>query len=349
MKRRTVTIALQIALGMALAGGMTTLAMDWIARKQLAHIPAGRQILRPPHDVNCLALVNQQVWAGGKEGLFIFSADGSAQPVPAALRHLRFVAGLLHEADGGVWIAHEDGITHWKDAAARHYASLAGAFPGRGLAVLRDRDGTLWAGSDRTLARLEGDAFQPVPLPPGLGLNEVAVLYQDRSGTLWIGDASPRSPGLVSRDRLGNQALYTVQHGLPHPSVNSITELRQGPGLWVGTGFAGAGGAVRMEQGVWHVMGRAQGLAGDKVRSLFEDSRGRLWFGSEYDGVTVMGPTRLGVIAEADGLAGPEVKAMLEHPALVFWLGTNGGLTRISGYDPQATQALPPDSGDASK
>ena len=332
MKRSAFAGLLQLVLGMALVALMAYLFMNWIASERQARIPSGHTILRPPNDVNCLALIDGDVWAGGKEGLFIFASDGKVLAVPQALHGLHFVAALLREADGGVWIAHEDGMTHWKDAAARHFSTLAKAFPGRGLAVLRDRDGTLWAGSDRNLARLDGDLFRPVAVPEAFALTEVAVLYQDRVGTLWIGDSSPRSPGLISLDRQGFH-LYTPQQGLPHRSINTIMQQGSSSGLWVGTGFAGSGGAVLISNDTWRTVGRQQGLAGDKVRSIFEDSRGRLWFGSEYDGIAVFDTRRVAVIGEADGLAAPEVKAILEHPAHTFWLGTNGGLTRIGHFD----------------
>ena len=323
---------MQIALGMAMMVLVAYLVMTWVASERRAHIPAGRTILRPPNDVYCLALIGGSVWAGGKEGLFIFASDGASQPVPEPLRKLHFVSALRYEVDGGVWIAHEDGMTYWKAPNARHYSTLAGAFPGRGLAVLRDRDGTLWAGSERVLARLEGDTFRSEAVPESFGLTEAAVLYQDRAGTLWIGDSSPRSPGLISRDARGFR-LYTPQDGLPHHSINTIMQRGDSAGLWVGTGFAGAGGAVVIDNDTWRAAGRQQGLAGDKVRSIFEDSRGRLWFGSEYDGIAVFGATQRAMIGELDGLAGPEVKAILEYPDGTFWLGTNGGLTRIEGFD----------------
>ena len=40
----------------------------------------------------------------------------------------------------------------------------------------------------------------------------------------------------------------------------------------------------------WHLeedLSKTDGLAGEKVRSLFQDSKGIIWMGSEYDGVTL--------------------------------------------------------------
>ena len=200
MKRSMLGIVVQVVAGVALVAAAAWLLMDWLASEQMAHIPAGRRILRPPQDVQCLAQVDESIWAGGRDGLFVFAVDGSAQPVPAPLRGLHFVSALLRESDGGVWVAHEDGMSYWKSGAVKHFSAQAGAFPGRGLSVLRDREGTLWAGSERTLARLEGDVFRPLVMPDSFASSEVDVLYQDHAGALWIGDSSPRSPGLIRRD-----------------------------------------------------------------------------------------------------------------------------------------------------
>jgi len=349
MTRRWLVV-LQVVLGIALAAGLAQAGLSWLASARAARVPAGHLVLRPPADVQALALVEGLVWSGGKDGLALFDSQARPQPVPAGLAALRFVGALLSEPDGSVWIAHEDGVTQWRrpaagqDASIVHYSSLAGAFPGRGLALRRDRTGTLWAGSDRGLARLLGAAFVPVPFTPEINPMSVDLIYEDRAGTLWLGDGSPRAPGLVRREADGWR-LFTPEHGLPHRSVNTLAEQRGREGLWIGTGFAGAGGAAWLHQGRWQPVGRAQGLAGDKVRTIVEDSTGRLWFGSEYDGIVVMaatdhqatGLTRLAWLTEREGLAGPEVKAVLEHPAGTFWLGTNGGLTRIARLDTGGT------------
>ncbi len=344
MNRGPLVVVGQMVLGMALVALSAHFFIAWLSSERVAHLPAGRSILRPPQDVQCLALVNNTIWAGGKDGLFIFATNGSALPVPEPLRDLHFVAALLSEKDGGVWIAHEDGVSHWQRPVVRHYSVQAGAFPSRGLSVLRDRDGALWAGAERVLTRLDGSRFETVAIPESFALTEAAVLYQDRAGTLWIGDSSPRSPGLIRRDAQGFH-LLSRREGLPHASINTIMEQGSNSDLWVGTGFAGSGGAVAISNGSLRAIGRQHGLAGDKVRTIFEDSRGRLWFGSEYDGVAVFGDTRLAVIGEGDGLAGPEVKAIVEYPANTFWLGTNGGLTRIEDFEPPAGDARYPGFG----
>ena len=44
--------------------------------------------------------------------------------------------------------------------------------------------------------------------------------------------------------------------------------------LWVATGFANLGGAARLADGAWTRLTRADGLAGEKVRSVYADRAG---------------------------------------------------------------------------
>jgi ligand-binding sensor domain-containing protein len=99
--------------------------------------------------------------------------------------------------------------------------------------------------------------------------------------------------------------------------------------LWVATGFANRGGVAKMSRGQWSALTKRDGLAGWKVRSVFEDRQGRLWFGSEYDGVAVLSGGGWRVIPPSAGLAGREVKAVVQDEAGVYWLGTDSGLSRI--------------------
>ena len=80
---------------------------------------------------------------------------------------------------------------------------------------------------------------------------------------------------------------------------------------------------------------KENGLAGGKVRSLYEDRDGRLWFGSEYDGIAVYTDNRWQVITPNYGLAGWEVKEMVQDSDGVYWLGTEKGLSRIESIDRQ--------------
>ena len=142
-------------------------------------------------------------------------------------------------------------------------------------------------------------------------------------------------PALPARGGLARATADAVfeswtGRGLAHPSVNAALRDRSGA-LWFGCGFGRAGGASIFRDGAWTALTKADGLAGEKVRSLFEDSAGRIWLGSEYDGLALRQDGRFRLFTPGQGLAGWEVKRVVEDPQGIYWLATETGITRIQG------------------
>jgi ligand-binding sensor domain-containing protein len=168
----------------------------------------------------------------------------------------------------------------------------------------------------------------------------VSVMLQDTEGGLWFGScAAPR--GGLSYLHDGRWHYFLKAEGLPHANVNALLEDSSGH-VWVGTGLLDRGGACRLAptDGGWsiaQVLNQEDGLAGEKVRSLFQDRDGALWFGSEYDGIARYDGTRWQVFTQADGLSHSEVKTMLQDEKGDLWLGTADGVTRISAEPLGAT------------
>jgi ligand-binding sensor domain-containing protein len=100
--------------------------------------------------------------------------------------------------------------------------------------------------------------------------------------------------------------------------------------IWVASGFANIGGAVVNRNGTWSNITVSNGLAGQATREIYEDRAGRMWVGSEYDGIAVLSNETWHIITTKDGLAGQEVKFMTEDSDGTYWLGTNGGLNRVN-------------------
>jgi ligand-binding sensor domain-containing protein len=99
--------------------------------------------------------------------------------------------------------------------------------------------------------------------------------------------------------------------------------------IWIATGFGGSGGANKIENGQWSMLTEKDGLAGEKVRSLFEDREGNMWFGSEYDGVAVHSREGWKVLTPEEGLAGWEVLEIIQDSDGALWIATEDGISRI--------------------
>ena len=112
-----------------------------------------------------------------------------------------------------------------------------------------------------------------------------------------------------------------------------IYQDREGA-VWIATGFSTQGGLLRIQNGKWTVMEKEDGLAADNSRAVYEDSLGRLWVGSEYDGIAIRNGTTWRIVTTKNGLAGNELKTVKEDSDGGYWLGTSGGLNWVkSGKD----------------
>lgn len=94
----------------------------------------------------------------------------------------------------------------------------------------------------------------------------------------------------------------------------------------------------------------SDGLAGESVRALLEDSHGYLWVGTS-SGLSRFGGQRFRNYDTRDGLPGPRIDALAETPDGAIWVGTGQGLSRLPadatrGVDGTVFRSVPvPDTG----
>jgi signal transduction histidine kinase/streptogramin lyase len=230
---------------------------------------------------------------------------------------------------------------------------------------LEDRSGHFWLGtSDHGLFRFDtnGTVLQ-FTRKDGLSSDSVRVVFEDSEGNIWVGTEG----GGLSRLHLPLFGVYGSDQGLP---AESVTGLSEGPDhrLWVGTyGFglkslaAEGGAAVRDEPATarFHILTALADRQGDIwlgtgpggvyrcqsgtltrlqafptngpiVRSLFEDSKGGIWFGRRNVNTLVRiqdGNPTLMRLPESLGVV--DVRVIVEDAEGAHWIGTDGtGLLR---------------------
>jgi len=144
-------------------------------------------------------------------------------------------------------------------------------------AIVQTPDGYLWLGTEFGLVRFDGVRF--VPWSPPLGQHfpspNILALLATRDGTLWIGTLE----GLASwkEDKL-------IQYPEIHGGVMALTEDHEGT-VWAGG--SGKICAIRRERvacqdtGAGAEIGQYYRYGSRNVESLYEDTDGRLWAGTE--------------------------------------------------------------------
>ena len=76
------------------------------------------------------------------------------------------------------------------------------------------------------------------------------------------------------------QIIYNDSNGLPSCEINTMIQTDDGY-IWIGT----YKGLTRFDGTNFVTFGPKDGFTGNSVRYLFEDSRKRLWIGTNDDGV----------------------------------------------------------------
>lgn len=303
------------------------------------------------------------IWAGTEWGVFRLDAnhfvrmDRPGGPIPAM-----WVYGMAEDREGRMWMAGAGLVATEGARSTVYYSGRRNDFF---RPVLETPDGVIWAGSIVGLERLDPGAARFRKTEPRNCA--VKALMLDSSQNLWVGTTAGL---LLYRD--GRSTLFSAPDSLPDNQVSAIFEDSE-HNLWFGTGNGlirwsptpvstihseakpaddNLRTVYRDRQGsIWVIAasGRTYELRNGRLatprlpaaaqaypaRTVFEDSDGRFWIGTDGLGVVVVDHGKVTRYASSNG--GPSngfTTAFCEDRSRAVWIGTEGGLARFSGTAP---------------
>lgn len=124
------------------------------------------------------------------------------------------------------------------------------------------------------------------------------------------------------------QIIYNDSNGLPSCEINAMTQTSDGY-IWIGT----YKGLTRFDGTNFVTFGEKEGFTGNSVRVLFEDSRKRLWIGTNDDGVILYNHGKFTVYNTDSGIQSNSIRAIVEDKDGNIICGSSGGLFLISPAD----------------
>lgn len=206
-------------------------------------------------------------------------------------------------------------------------------------AVLKDKYGFMWFGTDDGLNKFDGLHFtvysHNVNDSTSLLSSRIQALYEDRDGRLWIGTSSALS--LYDRKKNAFENILLTQGN----AVRAICEDRAG-NLWIGT-YVGlykynyATGAVKRYSA--EDPDPAKRLASNTVTCIFEDRHGRLWIGTNAGLHLLRADSDRFLLFKTNktdrgSISDTVIKAITEDQKGNLWIGTNyGGLNKFIPAD----------------
>jgi signal transduction histidine kinase/ligand-binding sensor domain-containing protein len=263
------------------------------------------------------------LWIGTSGGLVRFDGAGfilfDRDNTPAI--HENSIFGLTVSRDGSLWAATDGmGLLRYHSGVFRSYSTDAGLSNGFVRVVYQDRQGTLWAGTDNGLFRLEGERFVRVDGTGKIPTLAVHAIREDNAGNLWVGGSS------VLRIHGDECKIFHLEGEGSVSRVKSILATTDGT-VWVGT----VSGLQRMQ----HLSGdsgrfeRIPEIA-STIRSLLQDRSGTLWIGSIGGGLIEYSNGRFTRITATDTPPSSTVLALFEDNERNIWAGMQTGLLRLS-------------------
>jgi ligand-binding sensor domain-containing protein len=301
-------------------------------------LPVGWSHYCKNDQIRGLVRVGDEIYVGGLSGLKKVDWRNPQQPIEVSAPenfNLVRIEAMTVDASETIWIGHEGGL-YARDAAGTWHDFSAKLPDPKVLSVCADQHGCLWVGTWRGVAKRDAaGAWTTFKTADGLPSERIRTIFNDSEGGIWFGTSTSPEGGLV-RWFAEKKTFYSVADLLAHQHVTAMMEDRQGR-IWIGTGFYDKGGVTVFpgwrvnDLGDKTILNQGTGLAGNKGRSLLQDSAGVIWVGSELDGLTrIASDGKKMIFTMADGLVGDEIMCMLEDPEGNLWLGQELGLTRIA-------------------
>jgi signal transduction histidine kinase/ligand-binding sensor domain-containing protein len=240
---------------------------------------------------------------------------------------------VFRSKDGALWVGTRTGVARYVNGAFTTTIKFWEGLPTHPVfSAAETGDGAIWFATDGggvvRVTKQTGGEYTATKFTQRDGLTDdrAIALLADRDGNVWVGTRL----GLNRFHPVPFQAI-TMRDGLPASAMGAILLDASGQ-LWVAPV---AGGLYRGRV----VAGRAQMTMvappdRGRVTTLAKGRKGSVWAGWDRGGVTnfpTSGAQRyLGV---QDGVAPGTVFAIVDAPGGDLWIGTRGGLTRLSGVD----------------
>ena len=268
--------------------------------------------------------------ASGGSGFWVQTpqADESAS---GSWKHSTEQAGLAQDvvefraalSDGQMAFASKSLLLVMRGDRVFERLSAGKDLPGNRIqALVADREGTLWIGTNRGLARWAAGQLQTLPVTDPLATASVLSLMEDREGNMWVGT---EAGGLhILRDQ--RFRIIGARDGLASDATTAVVEDKNGT-LWVGTQGAGLSALTRSSVGqikatAWTLR---EGLMSDLILSLAAAPNGDVWVGTP-DGLNRLHGNKVDAFTSADGLPDDFIRSLLVDSDKSLWIGTRRGL-----------------------
>ncbi|MDE3198959.1 MAG: EAL domain-containing protein, partial [Acidobacteriota bacterium] len=276
------------------------------------------------------------IWAGTETGLFRGERNPAGQWSWRAVKSVGAIPVHAVQAapDGKLWLGSDsNGVGRFDPASERvqWYTAANGLLGQNVWAVLVDRSGTVWAGSDKGLFRLApgetrfrgvGETNSADPL-----VIRVFALTEAPNGDVWAGTAAG-----IWRYAEGRWTRFSQADGLKEKAVIALAAGKNNE-LWIGYRLSGTISLLDFRGGgpQFRHFDPPTGQPINITYFLGFDAAGRLWAGTNLGVLMRTDSGRWDQYDHHDGLIWDDcdLHAFAAEPDGHVWIGTSGGLSHF--------------------
>ncbi|RZJ26679.1 MAG: hybrid sensor histidine kinase/response regulator, partial [Haliea sp.] len=226
--------------------------------------------------------------------------------------------------------------TAFGQLAFDHLSITSGLSQSTVLAIHKDSRGYMWFGTRDCLNRYDGRNIKVYKTDPNnpssiSGNDYIYAIHEDQAKTLWIGTQSGLNRFIPETDSFERILLSkTNPQSISDIIVLSIASGNNGR-IWFGTNN-GLNLLKNPSSRAFRKFFKKDGLAGDAIYTVMEDSKGNVWVGTT-SGLTLMTPTpekdkyRFTTfrhsVTDSKSISSNSVKTIVEDKSGNIWIGTD--------------------------
>ena len=216
--------------------------------------------------------------------------------------------------------------------------------------VVHSRSGDWWLGTGNGLLRYPHGVEAAPSLLGKEGLprsGNIFRVFEDSRGAIWVSICAMSDNRLYRRDpATGRFERFGEADGLPplhlyHNVPSALAEDRNGA-IWIGMW---TGGLVRYRNGRFQQFASSSGAPRQGVRTLLVDGQGRVWIGSNAEGLLrIEDPSAehpvFSAYTRSSGLSSDTISALAEDLDGRIYLAGDGSVDRLDPRAPLGTERV---------
>ncbi|MBU0934428.1 MAG: hypothetical protein KKC64_02315, partial [Spirochaetes bacterium] len=282
--------------------------------------PGGRPLVNMLPEGNSMWLVSDRYLQEIQAGSIVASWELAAS-LP---ENTRFSPSLLYQDSAGVlWLGGDGGLLRLHEQKLSFFSNRDGLSDTQVSTIFNDLEGNLWIGTGRGLDKFSGSKFIVYGPPEGLVDPSVNAVLTAADGTMWLG--TNNGIGFISpgSSRVG------MLSGIPE-LVGRIRHMIEDSSGVLWASVYGSGLYGWKDGQLVYSFSTAQGLAGNRVRTIMEASDGSLYVGTTT-GLSIVSADRKTVrsLGAADGMAFQYVMCLHQDRSGRIWIGSDGSGVQV--------------------